>query len=51
MNDKPASVGPFLRRRWFEEHEFDDIAKEALRCLLPKESAPFDIELFVDMEF
>ena len=53
MNDKPASVGPFLRRRWFEEHEFDDIAREALKRhgLLPKEPAPIEIELFVDMEF
>jgi hypothetical protein len=53
MKDTPASGGPFLRRRWFEEHEFDDIAKEALKRhgLLPKDPMPIEIELFVDMEF
>lgn len=53
MRDTPTKLGPFLRRRWFEEHEFDDIAKDALKRhgLLPKQPAPVDIELFVDMEF
>lgn len=53
MKDSPARGGPFLRRRWLEEHEFDDIAKEALKRhgLLPKEPSPVEIELFVDMEF
>ena len=53
MKDSPSKSPPFLRRRWFEEHEFDDIAKEALKRhgLLPKEPAPIEIELFVDMEF
>ena len=53
MRDTPTTAGPFRRRRWFEEHEFDDIAKEALKRhgLLRKEPAPVDIELFVEMEF
>jgi hypothetical protein len=53
MKDLPAKSGPFLRRRWFEEHEFDDIAREALKRhgLISKVPGPVNIELFVDMEF
>jgi hypothetical protein len=53
MKDSPAKSGPFLKRRWFEEHEFDDIARAALKKhgLVPKVPEPVDIELFVDMEF
>lgn len=53
MKDSPAKVGPFLRRRWFEEREFDDIAKDALKRhdLMPRDPKPVDIEIFVEMEF
>ena len=53
MKETRVASGPFLSRLWFEAHEFDDIAREKLKChgLLPREPAPIDIELFVEVEF
>jgi hypothetical protein len=49
---KTSDTGPFLRRLWFSDEEFEDIAVSALRRqnLNPSAPSPVNIEWSVELE-